>query len=361
VSLSQLKNKLRPIEPITFLAINFKKLIHSSCRHELRGIVSFVSHETSKSKLAVYWDMLVKCFSSCALYREYNSFQMYKRPLTKIRLFFTYGRAAYVIREMKSPQSEKIFNNKPIFNKVFAKFIKRDWIYITKEPSSQEFESFLQKHPVFVAKPPRENQGQGVWLVDSAQYPSKAALFVTLLQKGTTLLEERIYNHKDLDKFSSTSLNTIRIITLRLPDGIKIIRAFLKFNLSGAITDNSHELSFYCPLDFDTGEIIGNVVDQNTKEDYGEMHPSGFRALGQKIPYWDEAVNLAKECTLFLDDVYLGPFDIAITDEGPIIIEGNNVPSFGFQSSMNYPINPYMQLARKFALANKRSKNRNTD
>jgi len=337
------------IEPLTFLVINSKRLIHAKHRKWLRSIILTISQKTGKPKAKIYWDMFIKCFCACALYTDYSFLNLYERPLREMNLYFTHGRFRRVMPYMKSLKTRALFANKPAFNQVFARYIKRDWLYISEKTTLHEFESFIQKHQIFVAKPVNLNQGSGIWLVDSSEYSSSDVLYNLLIEKDTRLIEERIFNHKELDKFSSTSLNTVRIITLKLPEGVKIIRAFLKFNLSGSIADNVKHLSYSCPIDFETGTIIGNIKDQSTKEDFGEYHPSGFRALGMKIPYWNEAIALAKECTLFLDDVYLGPWDIAITDDGPLIIEGNNGPSFSFQVSMNCPLNHDMQRARKYA------------
>ena len=345
---SKLQAIIYAIEPITFLVINMKRLVHASHRKKLRNIILSISQKTGKTKMSIRWDLFFKCFCACAVYSEYESMRLYERPLREMKLIFTHGRSQRVMKFMKTPETKRIFAHKPTFNSVFSKFVKRDWLFLTEKTTLEEFDIFVKKHPVFVAKPPQANKGSGVWLVNSAKYSSIEFLYQLLIKYGTTLVEERINNHKDLDKFSSTSLNTLRIITLLLPDGIKIIQAHLKFNLSGGIADNHLTKGFMCPIKFDTGEIDGNIDALDENDESGEFHPSGFRVIGQKIPYWEEVVSLAKECTLFLDDVYLGAWDIAVTDDGPLIIEGNNGPDFNFQTAVHYPINSYMQQARKY-------------
>ena len=44
------------------------------------------------------------------------------------------------------------------------------------------------------------------------------------------------------------------------------------------------------------------------------------------IPYWKEAVALCKEAALVIPQIRYCGWDVAITPEGPVFIEGNHLP-----------------------------------
>ena len=48
--------------------------------------------------------------------------------------------------------------------------------------------------------------------------------------------------------------------------------------------------------------------------------------VGFKIPKYKEVIELAKKASLVVDEVRYVGWDIAVTDKGPVIIEGNEYP-----------------------------------
>lgn len=56
--------------------------------------------------------------------------------------------------------------------------------------------------------------------------------------------------------------------------------------------------------------------------------------VGFRVPYWDEAVEFVKALALVLPDTHYCGWDIAITEDGPLMIEGNSRGQFVWQ----YPI-----------------------
>ena len=74
-----------------------------------------------------------------------------------------------------------------------------------------------------------------------------------------------------------------------------------------------------------------------------DKHPlTGFDFNSiKKIPYVPEAIEMVKKAALLIPDLrYIG-WDVAITDNGPLIIEGNEFPSYGLiQNHMLNPKNP---------------------
>ena len=57
------------------------------------------------------------------------------------------------------------------------------------------------------------------------------------------------------------------------------------------------------------------------------IHPITKEPIkGFKIPYWNDVIKLVKKAGLVVEGVGYVGWDIAITDNGPILIEGNVSP-----------------------------------
>ena len=66
------------------------------------------------------------------------------------------------------------------------------------------------------------------------------------------------------------------------------------------------------------------MLFRSTKPDY-KTHPiSGKILLGFQIPFWYESLELAKKAALLYPQNRSVGWDIAIKNNGPILIEGNH-------------------------------------
>ena len=71
-----------------------------------------------------------------------------------------------------------------------------------------------------------------------------------------------------------------------------------------------------------------------------DKHPlTGFEFNKiKKIPYVKESFEMVKEAALLIPEIrYIG-WDVAITEDGPVVIEANEYPSYGL--IQNYLLNP---------------------
>ena len=67
-----------------------------------------------------------------------------------------------------------------------------------------------------------------------------------------------------------------------------------------------------------------------------EYHPyTKVKIKGFKVPYFKEAIDLVIEASKKIPQIKYVGFDIAISDKGPVIIEGNECPGYDiYQSKM---------------------------
>jgi hypothetical protein len=126
------------------------------------------------------------------------------------------------------------------------------------------------------------------------------------------------------------ALGTIRVITIRLGEDVVAAYSFIKIPVPGNLTDNFHSGQ--------TGNLIAGIDVANgtmmsawgvaMKKGKGltriETHPdTGIRFSGTPFPFWDRILDTARQAARAFDELVTVGWDIAVTDRGINVIEGN--------------------------------------
>lgn len=140
-----------------------------------------------------------------------------------------------------------------------------------------------------------------------------------------SIIQSYIKQHRDLQRIAP-SVNTIRIETLLTKTNeVIVLGAFMRFGLGDSHVDSQNRGGLSIGVNIDSGELYDFA--KNSKGEKLYKHPSsGFEFRKFKIPLWQEVVDLSKEVQLtFPYYKLLGP-DIAITSDGPLLVEINGTP-----------------------------------
>lgn len=79
-------------------------------------------------------------------------------------------------------------------------------------------------------------------------------------------------------------------------------------------------------MDIEAGKLVGNGIDKKLNE--SEKSITNIKFDGFQIPYWEEIEEMVLKAALVNDKVNLVGWDVAISKNGPLIIEGNRGPGF---------------------------------
>ena len=205
----------------------------------------------------------------------------------------------------------------------------------------------------FVVKPVAGGYGAGVMafvrtshdeftdVVSAKAYKAKDLYYrmVSYADDNAFVIQERLKNHPELVRLSDTKyLQTLRILTFVDRDGqCRILHAFLKPIVGQNLTDNhDHGKSGNLLAEVSLGNGRLKPAVTMTPDVSGLRtvfsHPkTGVSFEGFPIPLWDEACVLAKEAALKFMPLRTIGWDIALTPNGPSIVEGNwnsDPPSF---------------------------------
>lgn len=96
--------------------------------------------------------------------------------------------------------------------------------------------------------------------------------------------------------------------------------------LGKTIADNFHQGGKGVLVDIETGKLVGNGIDKKLNE--SENSITNIKFDGFQIPYWEEIKEMVLEAALVNDKVNMVGWDVAISKNGPLIIEGNRGPGF---------------------------------
>ncbi len=139
------------------------------------------------------------------------------------------------------------------------------------------------------------------------------------------IIQEFIEQHKVMEEINKTSVNTLRIVTFHTGNMVKSFPfIMLRYGYPGCLVDNS---SLSVGVD-ENGTIMKYASDKLEKSRV-KCHAAGI-----KIPFFEEAVNLAKFMHKHIPEIFTVGWDICITPNGPHLIEGND----GWDNGMHQSI-----------------------
>lgn len=243
--------------------------------------------------------------------------------------FFTEKRARWLWHEVNDPTYNHLLFNKVDALEFFGDFVSREWLYAPKS-SFAEFMDFVNKTPVFIAKPLRGYEGRRIEKHSTSGVSEEElkALYGHLVSDNM-LLEECLKAHDDI-YLGTKSLNTFRIYTMIDGKGdVHILKAKYRAGTGDAITDTAAGCIAY-PISIEHGVIEGPGINEVLNSKNYFYHPGCDRIMvGMKIPMWNRVLEVVTEAAKKIPQIrYIG-WDIAITNDGVELIEGNHAPYTG--------------------------------
>ena len=186
-------------------------------------------------------------------------------------------------------------------------------------------------------RPPSEYGGKGVFKLTRTGLKNELDVRFDSLINGYYVHTKIIEQHKEINKIHDKSVNTLRIISLITSENHpEIISVFMRFGVGDSVIDNASSGGFFVGVNIDEGTLkdTGHYLSQ-----YGgakiKKHPdSGFIFEGFKVPYFKEACEEVLKGIMVIPNRFIG-WDVAITPNGPIIVEANSNPHLQISNIAN--------------------------
>lgn len=140
------------------------------------------------------------------------------------------------------------------------------------------------------------------------------------------IVQERIVQHPEIAAFHVSSLNTFRIVTFVDREGEPaLFGGFFRMGVAGSVVDNASSGGVVCGFDPALGVLneAGWRIGKTNFESIATHPTSGEKFSAKKVPFMKEVVELALNAHRFTPWIRSVGWDIAVRDDGPVLIEGN--------------------------------------
>lgn len=283
-----------------------------------------VKKKSGHSKARTFVDMLWCAARYGAGYYDYTMFGFYNMNGKQRDTYLTRMRNKKVQDIMNQDAYGDLFDDKLQFNRLFASFLHRRTLD-AGSATEAEMAEFMKDQEFFFAKPNHGSCGEGIEKLRVADFADAKAALDYVRKKDLLALEQVLEQHPDMAKLHPQSVNTMRIVTDRVGEKIYIAYIVVKIGRGDGYCDNSGQGGVICRVDPKTGRIISPATDDYFNVFY--KHPdTGITFRGYQLPMVDEAIAFAKEAAMVVPQIRHIGWDIAITPDGPAMIEGNDYP-----------------------------------
>lgn len=260
-----------------------------------------------------------------AEYKDYAAYRFWELDDDTQKTYFTKG-MANALRKKYNTKKENLscFMNKNEFDEVFSDFLGRPWAHVPKI-SLEDFKARFTGEPKIIYKPLSDSCGHGVTVFDLTE-DNMESVYNHLVKLPEGVVEGYVIQHPAMSKYSRKSVNTVRIVSVRAFGRVNILYAAFRMGGGDAVVDNFHAGGVLALINPETGIVETNAIDLGGT--FYENHPvTGEKVLGFQIPFWPEIVEMLQKAGSIVDGVGYVGWDVAVTENGPILIEGNTAPA----------------------------------
>jgi hypothetical protein len=229
-----------------------------------------------------------------------------------------------IFRNLKIPQPETLFYivNGDLFSPEMVK--------VTPE----QIEHALANHiteKIFV-KPVEGSGGKGIIIfhkTDAGHYKTRQNWILnrvfldTIRNEQDYIIQAGIKQDLNISEIFPESVNTFRIFTENKDGKVRVVCAMLRIGRGRAEIDNISAGGICTNIDIASGKL-GDFAISYAAEKYEEHPDTHFKFRNFAVSRWGEISKFTTESAVKMPFfTYLG-WDIALTDEGPVVIETNN-------------------------------------
>ena len=284
---------------------------------------------------------------------EYYEFEFEKRDEEFRRTFLGLNEQRFYLDYLNPIKYYSLARNKYMAHKMLENTgVRKSKLYCYYQPEARYTDCTENAHDLnsvlyilkqknvqsCVIKTTESSHGDNVWVINAIEYRDNDAIMTrfdgetlllsSVLGTNALIFESVVKQTKQFAAFNESSVNTVRFMTTLWPDGsARVIATFIKIGRAGKCVDNAGGGgNVDVCVDTETGEIKYAIQYdgwRNIKDI--EKHPdSGNQLNGVIIENWQAIKEEVKKFQQAFPYCKAAGWDIAITDEGPVVIEVND-------------------------------------
>lgn len=305
--------------------------------------------ETALKKMERAQEVAGSSFEHYAIYRFWELDEETQKT------YFT-KRDAVILRRKYNTDKALVnaLMNKDLCCTKFEEFLGRPWMR-TIDMTLESFKEKFADQKKIIYKPISSSGGHGIQVMELNECALET-LYENLKALPAGIIEGYLIQHPLMQQLSVNSVNTIRIVTLRaknMPnlekDKVYFLYSGIRMGQGTSYVDNLHSGGLMAAVDVETGNVVTGGVDH--KVQMFDVHPgTGAQIKGFTIPFYQEAKQMIENASKTKDVYGLLGWDVAITENGPVLIEintspgadGLQTPYVPQQKGMRYVIEKYL-------------------
>ena len=282
-----------------------------------------ISKKEKKSEFFLFNHFLLTFLKTGCGYSDYLNYELYNKTFKEIDEYVTIKHQDKFYEIVSPAKYKTFFTIKPNFLNNFKDYINRSFF---AGGTIEELKAFLDKNEEFMVKPYDGLGGKGVYKEYRKNIKNVNDLY-NYLNENHLFIEEYVKQNKEVNRLCKESVNTIRIMTFSYNGKSEIVYAAMRIGNGINNVDNFHQGGMGCKIDLEKGILIGDAIDKDLN--HYEVHPkSKVKFDGFVLPNWEKAKKLVLDASLVNNNIHMVGWDVALTDEGATLIEGNRRPGF---------------------------------
>jgi putative polysaccharide biosynthesis protein len=141
------------------------------------------------------------------------------------------------------------------------------------------------------------------------------------------IFQTALTQHQTLAVVAGSAIGTMRVITVRDTDTPRVLYTVWKIPSPDAMSDNFWQSGSMIAQVDAHGQVGACKIGTGLDARFIETHPvSGVRFDMVQVPQWDAVQQVASEAHALFPEFGIIGWDMAITPDGPVIIEANDNP-----------------------------------
>ena len=269
---------------------------------------------------------------------EYVAYRFYDKSAPE-RLEYVSERLRIIIGDLlNTSEAIDLLYNKYLTYKTLEPLYGRKIYEMSSNGGYPAFADAFRENTVLVKKNNFQSLGKETEKIEITENTDLHALYKQISAKGQYfILEEMIKPHPLFRRLNPDSVNTVRIVTFMDRSESVVLDAFLRIGRKNSFVDNGGSGGIFVHVDPEKG-----ITDSHGIDVYGGVYESNpdhnYLFRGISMPFWEDALNTAKEAAMRISGARYVGWDLACTDDNHwIIVEGNCMTMYiGQQATVGY-------------------------
>lgn len=225
------------------------------------------------------------------------------------------------------------FNDKNYYSRIFAGvpqpktlvrkigFLLFDENY--KQITVQAALEIVKCEKEVIVKPSQESgSGRGICFFDTINNERELLDFLSNKKEQNFIVQSLVRQHPKLSEIYPKALNTIRVTTLMLDDGVHVLSSILRMGSNNSRVDNASNGGISVGINPD-GKLkkYAHILYKGEQTDH---HPQGFVFDGFEVPEYETIISSVRKMAQYVGNFRLVSWDMAVDENGEVLlIEAN--------------------------------------